>query len=104
MVKACSQSGVSIAAVAMANGLNANLVRRWVHEVESGRSLASNARSPSAARPSDSTPAFVPMPLPTPPVVANIRIEVRRGPNTITVTWPASAAAECAVWIRELMR
>ncbi len=104
VVKACTQSGVSIAAVAMANGLNANLVRRWVHEAETSRSIAPRARSRPPVRPSESTPAFVPMPLPTPPAVTDIRIEVRRGPNTITVTWPSSAAAECAAWIRELMR
>ena len=30
MVAACRKPGVSIAAVALANGLNANLLRRWV--------------------------------------------------------------------------
>ena len=30
VVAACRQPGVSIAAVALANGLNANLLRRWV--------------------------------------------------------------------------
>jgi transposase-like protein len=30
IVSACRRPGVSIAAVALANGLNANLVRRWV--------------------------------------------------------------------------
>jgi len=30
VVAACRKPGVSIAAVALANGLNANLLRRWV--------------------------------------------------------------------------
>jgi transposase-like protein len=30
----CQQPGVSIAAVALARGLNANLLRRWVKEAE----------------------------------------------------------------------
>ena len=34
LVAACTQPGISIAAVAMANGVNANLLRRWVTEVE----------------------------------------------------------------------
>ena len=38
VIQACLQPGVSIAAVALANGLNANLVRKWVIE-EHKRSL-----------------------------------------------------------------
>ena len=34
VVLACRQPGVSIAAVALANGLNANMLRRWVLEAE----------------------------------------------------------------------
>ena len=34
----------------------------------------------------------------------DIRIELRRGPTSITVTWPSGAAAECAMWLRELLR
>lgn len=50
---------------------------------------------------------FVPVRLPTPgaPVaLADIRIELQRGPMAVTVTWPASAASECAAWMRELLR
>ena len=35
---------------------------------------------------------------------AEIRVELRRGPVTMTVTWPASAAADFAAWTRELLR
>lgn len=31
-IEACLQPGVSMASVALANGLNANLLRRWVTE------------------------------------------------------------------------
>jgi hypothetical protein len=34
----------------------------------------------------------------------DIRIELRRGATSITVNWPAQAAAECAAWMRELLR
>ncbi|MEO6852689.1 MAG: transposase [Rhodoferax sp.] len=34
VVASCLQPGISMAAVAMANGINANLLRRWVHEAE----------------------------------------------------------------------
>ncbi|WP_353885777.1 transposase, partial [uncultured Microbacterium sp.] len=32
VVAACRQPGVSIASVALAHELNANLLRRWIHE------------------------------------------------------------------------
>jgi hypothetical protein len=38
------------------------------------------------------------------PVLTDIRIELQRGATTVTVTWPASAASECAAWMRELLR
>ena len=40
-VGACQQPGVSIAAVALARGLNANMLRDWVRKAErSGRPIA----------------------------------------------------------------
>ena len=55
---ACRQLGVSIAAVALANGLNANLVRRWLVEHESGPRTLSAPPAPSLHEPS---PTFVPL-------------------------------------------
>jgi transposase len=37
-------------------------------------------------------------------VAPDVRVELRRGPVSITVTWPVSAAAELAAWTRELLR
>lgn len=39
-VTACMQPGVSIAAVAMTHGINANLLRRWVNDAEMNPALA----------------------------------------------------------------
>lgn len=93
----------------MANGVNANLVRRWVKEAEVGAEIepgtaASEAKKVAPA--TTPTPAFLPLPIPTPasPVAADIRIELQRGATSVTVTWPASAASECAIWMRELLR
>ena len=49
-------------------------------------------------------PAFVPMALPTKNAAPAIRIELRRGATAITVSWPTEAAADCAAWMRELLR
>ena len=36
--------------------------------------------------------------------VDEIRIELQRGATAIKVTWPSTAAADCAAWLRELLR
>jgi transposase len=49
--------------------------------------------------------AFVPLRVPSSTVAASeIRIEIKRGAVAITVAWPMGAAAECAAWMRELLR
>ena len=100
VVAACSLPGVSIAAVAMAHGVNSNLARRWVLEAERrvGGALATTA---SSAVPI----AFVPVQLPPAQAApADIRIELRRGPIVISVSWPCAAASACAARMRELLR
>jgi IMP dehydrogenase/GMP reductase len=34
----------------------------------------------------------------------DIRVEIRRGVTAITVSWPISAAAECAAWMRDWLK
>jgi len=101
VLAACQPAGVSIAAVAMAHGVNANLVRRWLVEAQR-RGEGQLQGSQSAAAPA----AFVPLRLPAlaEPALVDIRIELRRGATTVNVSWPAAAAAECAAWMRELLR
>ncbi len=97
-VAASSQPGVSMASVALARGINANLLRRWVREAE----LPAGKRLTKAA---PAAPAFVPVRLPEPVMpVGEIRIDLRRGATTVTVAWPIAAAAECAQWVREVLR
>lgn len=97
VVAACNEPGASVAKVAMAHGINANVVHRW-------RQLA---REEGIAVPAKAG-EFIALPLMAPaidaPMPADIRVELRRGPVTLTVTWPASAAADFAAWTRELLR
>ena len=96
-VATASQPGVSMASVALARGINAILLRRWVREAEVPPAKALSSFAPASA--------FVPVQLPDPIAPAGeIRIDVRRGATTITVAWPMGAAAECASWMRELLR
>lgn len=94
----CNVPGASVAKVALAHGINANVVHRW-------RQLLREA-SPSV--PSNSS-GFVPVSLASAPAPASavsndIRVELRRGAIAMTINWPASAAPEFAAWTRELLR
>ena len=100
-MQASQQPGVSMAAVAMAHGINANLLRRWGHE---------RAQPPVDAATVNANPVgFIALTMPAPSMPTElgaepIRIEVRRGSTIVAVTWPASAAEACAAWMRELLR
>ncbi len=101
VVTAARQPGVSTAAVALANGLNANLLRRWISESESPRAVvranlagATPAQPPFVAlqmSPRSATPESV------------IHIELQRAGTTVRIQWPVSAARECAGWVREVL-
>jgi hypothetical protein len=56
---------------------------------------------------------FIALAMPAPPLASapqakqpgsDIRIEARRGDLQVTVSCPSSAAADCALWLRELLR
>ena len=99
-VAACLQPGMSMAAVALSHGLNANLLRRCVVEAEQ----TGSARVSSRGAPVEGGSRFVPVPLASMPVEPVIRIELRSSAGTVIVQWPVSAAAECAALLRELTR
>jgi len=102
-VGACQQPGVSIAAVALARGLNANMLRDWVRKAErSGRPIAIRPTVPEVAL--ENAEGFVPVALPSRPTDGTIRIVVRRKGRTVSIEWPASAAHDCALLLRELVR
>lgn len=93
----CERPGASIAAVAMAHGVNANLVHKW-------HAGAVKRQNTDVTAPDVS---FVPVPLQAAgiaPEATKLRIELRRGPVTATVSWPMSSAIECAAWLREVLR
>jgi len=95
----CAAPGTSVAKVALAHGINANVVHRWRQLLREGQ--------PSVPAISS---GFVPVSLATtpsasPPIAgADIQVELRRGAIAMTINWPTSAAAEFAAWTRELLR
>jgi transposase len=108
VVAACAEPGATVAAVARAFGLNDNLVHDW----RRGRSGAGASNSIGTSL-QESAPEFVALSLPSlpppsapAPAVApeGIRLEFKRGAIGVSVTWPISAAADCAAWLREVLR
>ena len=93
-----------MSSVALANGLNATMLRKWVVEAERGTSRSVPVELPMQAA------AFVPVAMPNDAGGGrhDIRIELQRGNVRITLEWPresaAECAAECAAWMRELLR
>jgi transposase-like protein len=105
VVAACLQPGVSIAGVALANGLNANLLRRWVKESAEQKPQVDSpdADADLGAPP---PPTLVPVAVTVPEVepTGDIKIEIHRPQAVFEITWPASQAASCAQWLRDLLR
>lgn len=89
--------------MALARGLNANLLRRWVVDAERTVSAPAPKEVMAPTIPAENS-GFVPVALPASVPEGTIRIAVRRGASTVSVEWPASAARECAALLRELMR
>jgi transposase len=101
LVSACAEPGVSIAGIAMANGINPNLLRRWMRE--RGVMVPSLRSSVASGTPVVPAPAFMPVTITLPPS-AEIRIEARRGDAVVKIEWPVSAAGECAAWLRDWLK
>jgi transposase len=98
MLAECEMPGASVAKVAMANGINANVVHRW-------RQLAREGRQATAVKPSEFVAVAIAQPTSLPaPNCRAIEVELRRGAVTMKVIWPSSAAADFAAWTRELLR
>lgn len=100
VVQECMRPGVSMAAVALAHGLNATMLRKWVTASE----RKGPARQAVAAAEVPAPPAFVPLTLPAPAVEGDIRIELQRAGTTVKIVWPASSAGDCAAWLRDWLR
>ena len=108
----CAAPGASVAKVSMTHGLNANLVHGWRKQARDRHAaVVVPAACPAAApvKPTAGMPHFLPVSLtpslsPPMPAPADIQLELRRGVTAVKITWPVAAAADCAAWMRELLR
>ncbi|MGJ7531467.1 IS66-like element accessory protein TnpA [Variovorax sp. GB1P17] len=100
----CERPNASVAKVAMAHGINANVVHSWRKRVRE------SLETPDAIALQE--PTFVPMMLP--PVASavsavsasatQIQVQIKRGAVVISVDWPLEAAAQLGIWTRELLK
>lgn len=89
VVHECQQPGVSVAAIAMSHGINANVVRRWLPLYRDQQTIA--------------LPAFIPLKVePQRKTEALAIIELPLGQQTLTVKWQTSDPEGCARFIRGL--
>ena len=98
VVSACVQPGVSVAGVALANGINANLLRRWMRE-RGCESPSRRALKSVEASTTDSA-EFIPVTLAS-TAPAAIRLKLQRGATRIELEWPIEAADACGAWLRQ---
>jgi transposase len=98
VISACREPGVSVAGVALANGLNANQVHRWMRE---------RGVTPPSRRTHDTVeiagrvePGFVPVQISAAAELV-IRLEVQRSNARVKLEWPIQAAEACGAWLRE---
>lgn len=103
VIAQCMRPGVSVAAVALAHSLNANMLRKWVIDAQHNPPSLPPAAAPHEP-PLQPAPTFIPLALTAPAIEGDIRIELQRSGTTVTVVWPASAAAACAAWLRDWLR
>ena len=125
VIAEATRPGVRMAEVAESYGLDVSVVRRWIASALARERLLSHARdarsklmdskpsAPGAASEGASTAAgtdpgaaFVAIPVAGGggSAAPDIRSQFNRGPTSIGVTWPVSAAADCGQWLREVMR
>ena len=108
-ITSCLQPGVSIAAVALANQLNANLLRTWVKAHRGQQSSRRSATSPIDQRRESvhgRSPTLVPVTVQAADdaPAGDIQIEIRRQQTHFQISWPVSQSSACAQWLRDVLR
>lgn len=114
MAAQCMQGKVSLASLAVEHGMNPNVLHRWVtehgrygHHILSDDDQHEQGTTALMVPTPQSTSPFLPVPLSTSQsAVGNetIRLELKRGATTVSVSWPVNAAVQCAKLLREWLR
>ena len=94
LISECQQPGVSLASVALAHGLNDNLLRRWVKEFSGeGKALPPAKLVRVKVESSQTLPSN-----------SDIQFEIHRGATRIYINWPILEAQACAQWLGDWIK
>ena len=91
---------VSVAAVALANGLNANMLRRWVREHEQS-SASKTCKAEPAASFLQLPVNWAARPIASPAAGGSVQVQIERGDIRIVASLPLDASS--AAWLREVL-
>jgi transposase len=117
LVSACAQPGASVGGVALAHGLHANMVHRWIREsgtVRAQPGVCADAEpsfislpltaSVASTRDEQALAALPPSPPPPPlsqPPSAPVQLRLQRGELVVSLQCPLS---QCGALLREVLR
>src|ERR1035437_3864506 len=97
VLAACREPDASVPAIAMRNGLNANVIYRGLPE-EPKKTQTPLVTPTQVSQVTSFLPVQLPQPVAKPVTVrasAEIRMELRRGGSSVTVNWPLQCSGEC---------
>ena len=102
VVAQCSEFGASVAKIAMANGINANVVHRRRKLARGGDAKAATKTGEFIALPLTMATSQG-LPIKSKSAGADLHVELRRGAITMFITWLRTASAEFALWTRNVL-
>jgi transposase len=94
IIAQCGDPKKSVAGVALAHGINANIIHKWLRLRKRGQLAVSES-------------SFVAVPMTPPREPASpqtIRVDIIKSGVTVTVNWPTGDGAQCAAWLRDWLR
>jgi len=111
VVQQCGHDRASVAGVALRHQINANIVHRWIREHEQRGRHSNTAFIPLSI----DVPSELTLPAPNRSAnssgtsiegsdLATIRVEIRRGQQSVTVDWPVQDGITCAAWLGEWLK
>jgi transposase len=117
----CDTAGAVIKAVAQKHGIPISLVHKWRYKAKCHAKTQTGCKTTETHTTGSrieignfvalplvcGKPSKVPAQAPTPTDQSSdtdIRIELQGGTSTVRVHWPLNAGAQCALWLRELLR
>jgi transposase len=102
LIRQCQQPGVSISAIALANQINDNLLRKWINKAAVLPLVQSEPLEP--ARPPQLVPIQVAASSAPAQPASPIRIQIQQGKTQIQIEWPIDSATACAQWLQGWLR